>query len=142
MTSSKTELEHLHHACDGCRCWPIIGNRWFCRDCRNFDFCTSCYEKRNELHDSKHEFVVSFAPWGDKPIGSIFDQFLGRETNDTLGDEVGKQLRLVASMHGLRLSPSLPAVGHTSDYVAFRVRVRLQRITGSDMYQICSFTQG
>ena len=47
---------HWHFACDGCDMSPIIGKRYKCNICPNFDFCENCYEKEKENH--KHAFTL------------------------------------------------------------------------------------
>lgn len=51
--------EHLviHNAyCDSCKD-QIIGIRYKCNDCRDFDLCSSCKEKPG-VHDSTHQFTA------------------------------------------------------------------------------------
>ena len=56
----KEELRNLevHYAvtCDGCQTAPIIGKRYKCEICPNFDFCEKCFEKEKENH--KHSFKL------------------------------------------------------------------------------------
>ncbi|XP_031553731.1 E3 ubiquitin-protein ligase MIB2-like, partial [Actinia tenebrosa] len=40
--------------CDGCRQNPLLGTRWKCTDCDDYDLCTQCYN--NEVHDLDHSF--------------------------------------------------------------------------------------
>lgn len=44
---------HENIACDGCGCDPLIGNRYKCTVCDNFDFCEECIN--NIEHD--HPFI-------------------------------------------------------------------------------------
>jgi len=46
---------HSKVSCDGCKMSPIIGNRYKCTICENFDYCESCEEKNSENH--KHPFL-------------------------------------------------------------------------------------
>jgi len=47
---------HPNVRCDGCATCPVIGNRYKCTICDNFDYCESCEEKKNsEIH--KHPFL-------------------------------------------------------------------------------------
>ncbi len=42
----------VHHGvcCDGCQVNPIVGNRYKCSVCQDFDFCSNCEEKIDHLH--------------------------------------------------------------------------------------------
>ncbi|XP_055958579.1 E3 ubiquitin-protein ligase MIB2-like [Patella vulgata] len=42
-------------ACDSCKKNPIVGIRWKCRQCHDFDLCTPCYMKQR--HSSDHTFL-------------------------------------------------------------------------------------
>lgn len=46
---------HSHVFCDGCRMFPIIGTRFKCMNCQNFDYCADCEEKYSEIH--QHPFL-------------------------------------------------------------------------------------
>ena len=50
----KNKEVHLSICCDGCKMFPIIGKRYKCEVCPNFDFCEKCFEKEKETH--KHSF--------------------------------------------------------------------------------------
>jgi len=69
-TSSKTEdekeekkeLKEIHYnvSCDGCKMKPLIGKRYKCKGCFNFDYCEKCYEENKLTH--KHEFNLIEKP--------------------------------------------------------------------------------
>ena len=46
---------HYFVKCDGCGMFPLVGKRFKCKVCPNFDFCESCLQKNKETH--KHEFM-------------------------------------------------------------------------------------
>ncbi|CAF4706601.1 unnamed protein product [Rotaria sp. Silwood1] len=51
---------NTHHTkCDICDKWPIMGDRYRCLECTDFDVCGDCFEKRRETenHRSGHAFV-------------------------------------------------------------------------------------
>ena len=52
--AEENKTVHYNIKCDGCQMKPIIGNRYKCKDCKNFDFCENCYQKNKGIH--KHEF--------------------------------------------------------------------------------------
>ena len=47
-------VRHLYVLCDGCSQEPIVGLRWRCLTCPNFDLCTNCY--MTDTHDVEHRF--------------------------------------------------------------------------------------
>ena len=52
----------IHHGyiCDGCDKGPIIGNRYKCTVCDDFDYCEACEEKFRDQH--KHPFLKIYKP--------------------------------------------------------------------------------
>ena len=51
---------HYHVMCDGCKVTPLRGNRYKCKQCKDFDFCEDCYKKNKESHG--HDFYVIAHP--------------------------------------------------------------------------------
>jgi hypothetical protein len=54
---------HIGVTCDGCTMNPIIGDRYKCTSCVDFDYCSNCYKDNmcklhNLDHDLDHGFVV------------------------------------------------------------------------------------
>ena len=41
--------------CDGCRVTPLLGIRWKCSQCYDYDLCTTCY--MSNKHSEGHRFV-------------------------------------------------------------------------------------
>ncbi|KUI56354.1 Ankyrin-3 [Cytospora mali] len=54
----KVGYEHSHISCDGCFINPIVGLRWKCKNCPDFDFCFKCYWTAEQTHPSGHEFTT------------------------------------------------------------------------------------
>ena len=53
----KEEKEiHFGVICDGCKMNPLVGKRYKCKGCHNFDFCEKCYEEKKLKHG--HEFYL------------------------------------------------------------------------------------
>ena len=52
----KNKEVHWAVTCDGCNIHPLVGKRYKCEVCPNFDFCEKCYEKEKEKH--KHSFKI------------------------------------------------------------------------------------
>ena len=46
--------------CHGCGSFPIVGNRFKCCICSNFDFCEKCEDQNKDLH--LHPFVKIYSP--------------------------------------------------------------------------------
>ena len=60
------KVTHQFYICDGCGMNPIVGKRYNCKKCSNFDFCEKCYDKNKKTHG--HEFTVI-----EKPMfGNLF----------------------------------------------------------------------
>jgi len=43
-------FEHLGVTCDGCGVSPLLGPRFKCETCANYDLCGNCYPHRESLH--------------------------------------------------------------------------------------------
>lgn len=54
-TSSYDNSVHSSSRCDGCSMYPIKGRRYRCTQCKDFDFCQTCFYKNQKRHD--HPFV-------------------------------------------------------------------------------------
>ncbi len=51
---------HFFIICDGCGMKPLVGKRYKCKGCEDFDYCEKCYEKNKDSH--KHEFTLIEKP--------------------------------------------------------------------------------
>mmetsp|Transcript_9785 Transcript_9785/g.16474 ORF Transcript_9785/g.16474 Transcript_9785/m.16474 type:complete len:99 (+) Transcript_9785:651-947(+) len=49
-SSDQSKVVHPRVACDGCNMDPILGVRYKCSVCKDFDFCQDCEEKRQHSH--------------------------------------------------------------------------------------------
>ena len=47
-------VRHSNIICDGCKKHGIMGMRWKCKVCYDYDLCTQCY--MNNKHDLGHPF--------------------------------------------------------------------------------------
>ena len=50
LTAPVEHVEHPHVVCDGCEQTPIVGPRYKCSVCEDFDFCSTCEEKGGHPH--------------------------------------------------------------------------------------------
>lgn len=48
-TKDKKEVHYLV-TCDGCKMTPLVGKRYKCECCPNFDFCEKCYKQKKAKH--------------------------------------------------------------------------------------------
>ena len=60
--NEKEEKKPVHYGvrCDGCNKNPIVGCRYKCAVCQNFDYCEECEEKLSEKH--LHPFIKIYKP--------------------------------------------------------------------------------
>lgn len=54
------EAVHTNVGCDGCNVAPIVGLRYKCSVCKNFDYCAKCEERL----DHEHAFLKISQPGG------------------------------------------------------------------------------
>lgn len=47
-------VRHSNIICDSCKKHGIMGMRWKCKVCFDYDLCTQCY--MNNKHDLSHAF--------------------------------------------------------------------------------------
>lgn len=59
-TPSEDKTIHRGVTCDGCGVSPIVGPRYKCLSCYNFDFCIQCRHER--AHDPSHPFELVVTP--------------------------------------------------------------------------------
>jgi|EP00945_MAST-04E_sp_MAST-4E-sp1_P000697 DNA-directed RNA polymerase subunit RPC12/RpoP len=64
---------HYGVVCDGCRQTPIVGQRFKCNTCEDFDLCGSCYRnhQENHVHDEDHSFLLIAPPASSTPVGRL-----------------------------------------------------------------------
>jgi hypothetical protein len=69
MEDVEPENPHVTHdrcSCDGCGVFPIVGTRYKCSVCKNFDYCSRC----EEFIPHEHAFLKIVNP-NDVPISII-----------------------------------------------------------------------
>ena len=69
---------HYHVMCDGCKVTPLRGNRYKCKQCKDFDFCEDCYKKNKESHG--HDFRVIAHPACRNRLGHPNKKYCQRGT--------------------------------------------------------------
>ena len=57
----KNKIVHKNIECDGCGMHPLIGIRYKCKTCPDFDYCENCYENKPHSHEfNKIEVPVDY----------------------------------------------------------------------------------
>jgi len=75
-SESSSQVIHTRVTCDGCGMSPIIGVRYKCTVCRDFDFCENC--EKNMPHDQSHDFTKIKVPKVyNGPCSGFWDLFRG-----------------------------------------------------------------
>jgi hypothetical protein len=60
FTGSVESIKH-NARCDGCR-GSVVGIRWKCCQCPDFDYCSACVQKNPVNHSAEHSFAVIIQP--------------------------------------------------------------------------------
>ncbi|KAJ8574268.1 hypothetical protein K7X08_026073 [Anisodus acutangulus] len=84
-------MVHLQHACTHCCILMVSGNRWVCKQCKNFQLCDKCYEVEQKLearerHPIYHKDIHMLYPTeiDDVPADTVDkDDILESEFFDT-----------------------------------------------------------
>ena len=97
---SKKEVDekketHALVTCDGCYMCPLIGKRFKCNDCPNFDFCEKCYNEKKEKHGHTFKEVKT-----DVLMKNILKKFSCKTEN-----EEGKAIHPRVSCDGCGMTP-------------------------------------
>jgi hypothetical protein len=50
FTYSGDQSIHVTSRCDGCSITPIVGKRYKCAECKDFDYCEQCYFYNKQKH--------------------------------------------------------------------------------------------
>lgn len=58
--TSVDDPTHQGVSCDICGCKPLVGVRFKCLVCKDYDLCSCCVKK--EIHNSEHEMMASSNP--------------------------------------------------------------------------------
>ncbi|KAH3803241.1 hypothetical protein DPMN_156943 [Dreissena polymorpha] len=62
MRPTSKGTPHYGISCAVCNVAPILGTRWKCSDCPDYDMCSTCYEEFVQLHDMSHQFIKKEPP--------------------------------------------------------------------------------
>ncbi|CAI9759917.1 unnamed protein product [Fraxinus pennsylvanica] len=84
-------MVHLQHACSHCCILMVSGNRWVCKQCKNFQLCDKCYESEQEHEyqyrhpmNQKDKHVLYLVEIDDVPVDTKDkDEILESEFFDT-----------------------------------------------------------
>mmetsp|Transcript_113510 Transcript_113510/g.178575 ORF Transcript_113510/g.178575 Transcript_113510/m.178575 type:complete len:531 (-) Transcript_113510:113-1705(-) len=63
---AKMPLQHRDITCDGCGATPLMGPRFRCTSCTNFDLCGNCFAKKGVVHSgdcASHHFTCEVIDW-------------------------------------------------------------------------------
>jgi hypothetical protein len=76
---------HTNVICDGCNINPIVGSRYKCSICKDFDFCEDC---ENNNFDHNHAFIKIRSP-NLEPI-KIITSIIEEESKEQLSKKISK----------------------------------------------------
>ncbi|XP_063410447.1 uncharacterized protein LOC134693540 [Mytilus trossulus] len=85
LDNAQIGVMHLHVQCDGCGEHPLRGIRWKCRNCANYDLCTSCYmDDEHDVNGHTFKRIQSENAKGEQMISR------SRQENYTAATGIGK----------------------------------------------------
>ena len=67
----ESQVVHSYVKCDGCGAHPVIGDRYKCTICKDFDYCAACEEKGDHAHAFLKITTPGQAP---KAIFTVIDE--------------------------------------------------------------------
>lgn len=74
---------HANITCDVCRTKPVVGVRFKCYECDDFDMCEQCMAQRRSAHDADHHFVYLPKPLNGKlPLPGAYSGPFGRRIQE------------------------------------------------------------
>ncbi|KAL6561465.1 hypothetical protein OROMI_017066 [Orobanche minor] len=84
-------MVHLQHSCSHCCILMVSGNRWVCRQCKNFQLCDKCYDaerkredrERHPIHHKDNHLLYSIEITGIPDDTKDRDDILESEFFDT-----------------------------------------------------------
>lgn len=77
MSVYQEEIKH-NSICDGCD-QGIIGTRYKCLNCKDFDLCSECEKNHSKLHNAKHVFLEILYPVNSINSKCPFPLFIDEE---------------------------------------------------------------
>ena len=77
LRQSSQAVRHVGYCCDACKQEPIVGNRYHCATCKNFDVCAVCVQDPHSTrgHDS-HQILV----YEEEAVSSQEDDLSNRDS--------------------------------------------------------------
>ncbi|XP_051125312.1 histone acetyltransferase HAC1-like [Andrographis paniculata] len=75
-------MVHLQHACTHCCILMVSGNRWVCRQCKNFQLCDKCYDTERRRDDRERH------PVNQKDAHTLYPVEITGVPEDTRDNEI------------------------------------------------------
>ena len=133
-SKKNSSIVHNNVRCDGCNSFPIIGDRYKCTICNDFDFCQSCEAKFYSEHN--HPFLKIRKPDSapsqiytiirDDNADSKDDFFSFKKVNNTINNYLNKAVENIESLakidsinqlFGAKERPKLSSTGSKKTYI-------------------------
>jgi hypothetical protein len=71
VPENEPQVTHKNIWCNGCQNTPIVGARYKCMNCVDYDLCEKCEENSTKIHDPSHVFCKFKQPFTMKLVNPI-----------------------------------------------------------------------
>jgi len=101
-------IRHQGYTCDGCNMFPLMGPRYHCKTCVDYDLCHACFSK--EVHCLPGH---PFALYGSTALSEATNSQVSDSDSESSSEESDEPP--VRKAEALRRTPSAPETGRVDE---------------------------